>query len=203
MTGVLLRRCRFVQVVMEATPHSVNGDIAKMIRSAPRRRPIFPSVTRTAPMVAVVLAGLALGACQPVIRTHGFMPSKDEIAQLQPGVQTREDVRAILGAPATTGTFETDTWYYIQRRTSTVAFYSADVTEQDVLGLRFGTDGRLADVLRFGLDDARQVSYVDRITPTSGNELTVLEQFIGNIGRFNSDPSATNPGNPSGMGRSR
>ena len=188
---------------MEATPHSVNGDIAKMIRSAPRRRPIFPSVTRTAPMVAVVLAGLALGACQPVIRTHGFMPSKDEIAQLQPGVQTREDVRAILGAPAMTGTFETDTWYYIQRRTSTVAFYSADVTEQDVLGLRFGTDGRLADVLRFGLDDARQVSYVDRITPTSGNELTVLEQFIGNIGRFNSDPSATNPGNPSGMGRPR
>ena len=26
---------------------------------------------------------------------------------------------------------------------------------------------------------------VDRETPTSGNEMSVLEQFLGNIGRFN------------------
>jgi outer membrane protein assembly factor BamE (lipoprotein component of BamABCDE complex) len=188
---------------MAATHHSVNGDIAKMIRSAPRRRSIARPVLRSASMAAVVMASIALAACQPVVRTHGFMPATDEIAQLRPGEQTREDVRAILGAPSTTGTFETDTWYYIQRRTSTIAFYSADVTEQDVLGLRFGDDGRLADIVRFGLDDGRTISYVDRVTPTSGNELTVLEQFVGNIGRFNSEGSANRPGNPSGMGGRR
>ena len=35
------------------------------------------------------------------------------------------------------------------------------------------------------MDDANEVVLVERETPTSGSELSVIEQFIGNIGRFN------------------
>jgi len=45
--------------------------------------------------------------------------------------------------------------------------------------------GTVTQVDRHGLDRANEVSLIDRETPTSGSELTVFEQFIGNIGRFN------------------
>ena len=38
---------------------------------------------------------------------------------------------------------------------------------------------------RHGLERGHEVTLVDRETPTAGSELTALEQFIGNIGRFN------------------
>ena len=37
---------------------------------------------------------------------------------------------------------------------------------------------------------------VSRITPTAGKELTVLEQIMGNVGRFSGPRQETNPGAP-------
>jgi len=42
---------------------------------------------------------------------------------------------------------------------------------------------------------------VSRITPTAGKELTILEQIMGNVGRFSGPRQETNPGAPtSGSG---
>ena len=41
---------------------------------------------------------------------------------------------------------------------------------------------------------------VSRITPTAGKELTVLEQIMGNVGRFSGPRQETNPGAPTGGG---
>ena len=42
---------------------------------------------------------------------------------------------------------------------------------------------------------------VARITPTSGKELTVLEQILGNVGKFSGPRQAAgNPGAPTGGG---
>jgi hypothetical protein len=42
------------------------------------------------------------------------------------------------------------------------------------------------------------VSIVERETPTAGSEMSALEQFIGNIGRFNppADADSARPGQP-------
>ncbi len=40
---------------------------------------------------------------------------------------------------------------------------------------------------------------VERITPTSGKQLTVLEQILGNVGKFNpATRSGGSPGAPTG-----
>jgi outer membrane protein assembly factor BamE (lipoprotein component of BamABCDE complex) len=59
------------------------------------------------------------------------------------------------------------------------------VVNQDIVAIVFDDVGTVSRVDRHGLDRAQEVSLVDRETPTAGSELTVLEQFIGNIGRFN------------------
>ena len=59
------------------------------------------------------------------------------------------------------------------------------VVAQDVVAIEFDDQGLVNRIDRHDLNGAREIDLVDRETPTAGNELTVLEQFLGNIGRFN------------------
>ncbi len=42
----------------------------------------------------------------------------------------------------------------------------------------------VTSVRRYGLGDARSIEPVERSTSTGGKKLTILQQLVGNIGRF-------------------
>jgi outer membrane protein assembly factor BamE (lipoprotein component of BamABCDE complex) len=50
--------------------------------------------------------------------------------------------------------------------------------------IKFSKDGKVIEVDEVSLEQGREIKHVERKTPTHGNELTVLEQLIGNLGRF-------------------
>jgi hypothetical protein len=60
--------------------------------------------------------------------------------------------------------------------------------------VRFDEKGRVAGVARLGLDEAREVEIVERTTPTASNEMSVLQQLLGNIGRFTDQGPRPGPG---------
>ncbi len=134
---------------------------------------------------AAVIIAWSLSACSPKTATRGSMPEAELVALVTPGIHGQDDVRSILGAPSAVGTFDPNTWYYIGRRTEQYAFLKRDTVEQQVLIVRFGVGGRVAQIARLDENDARQVALVDRETPSAGRELGVFEQLFGNIGRFN------------------
>jgi outer membrane protein assembly factor BamE (lipoprotein component of BamABCDE complex) len=131
------------------------------------------------------LAGLALIACTPQVTNHGYRLDEAALAQVQPGRTSRDQVLQLLGSPSSLATFDGSVWYYVSQRTERMSFYQEEVVNQDVVAIAFDDLGTVSGVDRHGLDRAREVSLVDRETPTSGSELSALEQFIGNIGRFN------------------
>jgi outer membrane protein assembly factor BamE (lipoprotein component of BamABCDE complex) len=131
------------------------------------------------------VSGLALIACTPQISNHGYRLDEAAFAQVEPGRTTREQVLQLLGSPSSLTTFDGSVWYYVSQRTERMSFYQEEVVNQDVVSITFDDLGTVTQVDRHGLDQANEVSLVDRETPTSGSELSVLEQFIGNIGRFN------------------
>jgi len=140
----------------------------------------MPSV----PYVALALA-LVLGACSTTVETHGHRLDEERVAQIRPGSSSRGDVASLLGSPSTLASFDSRTWYYVGRRVEEQNFFDRDVAAQDVVRVRFDETGMVERVERFALADAHAVEPVDDETPTGGNELNVVQQFIGNIGRFN------------------
>jgi len=150
-------------------------------------------------LAAVVAAVLAAG-CSPTVDIRGNMPDPQDVAQLKVGESTRDDVIKLLGNPSTSGTFEKETWYYIGQRTEQGAtFFKPTVTDQKVLAVRFDADGKLEELHEYGLKDGKPVEVVDRVTPTRGKDLTILQQLVGNVGRFGSQGSALNkPGSGGG-----
>lgn len=133
-------------------------------------------------MIGVALVATA---CTPRIATHGNLPDPEKLAEIVPGKVSRDEVAEILGSPSSIAAFNQETWYYISERMETTAFLAPDVIERKVVVVRFDDKGVVASVETLGLGDGRSVELVDRTTPSAGNEMTVLEQLLGNMGRFN------------------
>ena len=141
--------------------------------------------TRTLILVATLVVTLGSAACSARVDTRGNLPDPDVAAQITPGEHNRNAVIDLLGSPSTTAVFEEEVWYYISQRTETLAFLAPKVVERQVLIVRFDRRGIVTAVEALGLDDARTIEHVERTTPTAGNELTFIDQLVGNFGRFN------------------
>ena len=122
------------------------------------------------------------------------------------GVTSKEEVQRLLGSPSSLSTFGDQSWYYVTQRTEQVSFYQSKVADQRVVRIDFDPSGVVKDVDQRGLQEARNVAPAKDVTPSTGNELTLLQQFIGNIGRFNGNApeagstvgSMARPGMPGG-----
>lgn len=161
------------------------------------------SGNRASRLLVAAVAALTAAACQPTVSTHGHQLDPAVLAQITPGTTSREEVLRMLGSPSTTGTFDGESWFYVSQRSEALSFYQADITQQDVVRLDFDANGIVKDVHSHGLELAQAVTPDPNRTRTLGNELTVVQQFIGNIGRFNSsgESQGSRPEGPSSPGR--
>src|SRR5919109_141672 len=134
---------------------------------------------------AVLALAVGVAACSARIDQRGNKPDEDQVVQINPGVDDKNRVAELIGTPSTISTFDDRTWYYISKRTETTAFFDPDVTDQEILAISFDENGIVQNMKVYGQEDGRQIAYVDRTTPTEGNELTLIQQLLGNLGRFN------------------
>lgn len=144
--------------------------------------------------VFVGLAAVLLlaGGCETEETQSGYIVDDYTVGQVKPGVTDRDSVATLLGTPSTAATFDDKTWYYVSRRTQQLAFFAPDVKEQQVVAVHFNDAGIVEAVERLNLEDGKPIAPVERVTPTRGREMTVLEQLFGNLGRFNK-PNTDNP----------
>jgi outer membrane protein assembly factor BamE (lipoprotein component of BamABCDE complex) len=165
--------------------HSAGGaatqgqrDFEGMIRMNGRyRRTLLASVS--------LILALTATACSPRIDQRGNKPDEEQVVQINPGVDDKNRVAELIGTPSTISTFDDRTWYYISKRTETTAFFDPEVMDQEVLAINFDENGVVQNMRVYGQEDGRTIAYVDRTTPTEGNELTIMQQLLGNLGRFN------------------
>jgi len=141
-------------------------------------------------VASLIVAALAAG-CSPTIDTRGNLPDADNVLKIQPGIDTKNEVAQILGSPSTVGTFNDNKWYYISTRTRTLAFLTPAIEDQQVLVVSFDKSGVVNDMKIIGLEDAKQITPSERVTPTLGRELTIMQQLLGNLGRFNKDTTGS------------
>ena len=166
------------------------------------------SVAATYRPIALLVALAALTACNPTLRTHGYVPTQEAKPQeINPNSDTKASVLASLGSPSIEGTFdeeeESDTWYYINQVRERYAYLRPQIQDQTVTAITFNTDGQVERVAEYGLKDRQIVSYSDNETPTRGRELSVLEQIFGTIGRIPTDRIGGQQDLPGGAGGPR
>jgi outer membrane protein assembly factor BamE (lipoprotein component of BamABCDE complex) len=137
-----------------------------------------------------------LAACDNIADLRGFAPTPGTVDKLEVGTQSREDVQRLVGSPSSVATFNPNVWYYISEKQEYWGPSRPWISEQSVIQITFNETGRVQNIKYFDLKDAQNITMVARITPTSGKELTVLEQILGNVGKFSGPRQQGNPGAP-------
>ncbi|MEM7507457.1 MAG: outer membrane protein assembly factor BamE [Pseudomonadota bacterium] len=125
---------------------------------------------------------LAVGACTPTVRLHGFAPDPETLETVRAGVDTRGSVRRKVGRPSSTGVFTENGWYYVATTIEHMTYNDPKVVDRRVVAITFDESDVVASVNTYGLEDGRVIDLQTRTTPTAGRGLTILEQLLGNIG---------------------
>jgi outer membrane protein assembly factor BamE (lipoprotein component of BamABCDE complex) len=129
-------------------------------------------------------AAASLSACAPITSYSGFQAIESDPKDVKIGTDTKSTVRARLGSPSTTGTFDQNTWFYMNQLKTRVAFKKPEVVARNITAITFDKDTELVEsVNSYTLKDGKVIAFNGRETPTRGRELTILEQILGNVGR--------------------
>jgi outer membrane protein assembly factor BamE (lipoprotein component of BamABCDE complex) len=150
---------------------------------------LLPDISRARSRAFPTLMALPLllGACsffQAPLVQRGNRVTADQLSEITPGVQTKADVRTVLGSPTQTGMFGDDEWYYISSNTRQRPARQLAVSDQQTVVVEFDRAGVVRRVRALGEEDGREVEMVERETPVPGNERTLLQALFGNVGRF-------------------
>lgn len=132
--------------------------------------------------IALLTAPLLLAACAAMVDTHGSIIQQAQLDQIKEGTTTQDQVRELLGSPATTGTLNANRWVYI---TSTMRDKPLDpdvLTHRQVVVIDFTPSGTVAAITQKNEGDSRTVEPLPNVTPTHGQSLGVIDQMLKNIG---------------------
>jgi outer membrane protein assembly factor BamE (lipoprotein component of BamABCDE complex) len=133
--------------------------------------------------LGIALAALlALVACQPIVRNHGYVPDDAALALVEVGVDTRETVAEKVGRPSAAGLLNDVGWYWVQSRFETVGPRAPVEVSREVVAISFDEGGTVVNVERFGLEEGRIVPLSRRVTEENIRGRTFIEQLFGNIG---------------------
>ncbi|HEY2132167.1 MAG TPA: outer membrane protein assembly factor BamE [Acetobacteraceae bacterium] len=131
-------------------------------------------------------------------QVRGNRVDADALKELVPGTSTRADALSLIGSPTTKAPFDDNSWIYIGEVTKPVIGGTQEVLDQEVVLLTFDDKGVLKVVTKKGPDDSLPVAVVARTTPSPGSNASILQQLLGNVGRFSPNAGPNTGGNSGG-----
>ena len=146
------------------------------------------TVWRTGPVArcaALCALAVALAGCAERFRNHGYVPSAEELAQVRPGVDTRDSVIEAIGSPSSTSVLGDSGIYYVSTRMRYYGPKAPEVVARELVAISFDQAGVVRNIERYGLADGRVVPLQRRVTDSAIQDKTFIRQLLGNLGNFN------------------
>ena len=132
---------------------------------------------------------LTASACAPVKKTRGNMLKDYQVVQVEEGIDTRSDVIRKLGSPTTVAPFDENVWFYIGQKTEKKGIFAPEVIDERITLVQFDETGAVKTVMDVD-QDRMDIPLSSDSTPTGGLDVTILQQLLGNLGKFNAPQSS-------------
>jgi outer membrane protein assembly factor BamE (lipoprotein component of BamABCDE complex) len=132
-----------------------------------------------------LILSLTLSACLRQVHSTGHTLDAKKLERIVVEESNRNDVYVNLGSPSAKSEYGDEVWYYIFSEFEQLAFLKPKVIKQTIVAFSFDKEGYVSNVAHYDTSDAKQIELVKERTSTGGHELSILEQLLGNVGRFN------------------
>ena len=133
------------------------------------------------------MAGLAfiaaVTACSPIETYHGFVPPEAEIASLQIGVTTKDEVIGLFGQPIADRALQNNAIYYAASKFEQFGPFEPNEVDRQVLSVEFDSADRVRNVSRYTLEDGRVITLDRRVTDDGIEDIGFLRQLLSSFGR--------------------
>ena len=126
----------------------------------------------------------------PVITSHGYAPNKEDIKEIKAKSYTKQQVQEQFGVPFMVGVNNNNYWYYLSYQTTRYGFGKKQYKSFNLVELKFENNA-VSFVKKYNEENLKQITFKSDKTSTSGKEFGVLEQIIGNIGKFRPTPKSS------------
>lgn len=144
-------------------------------------------------LALAICAAFLVAACSDIDRTHGYAPANSDLARIEVGATSKEQVTEIAGAPAIINRRYGEAWFYVASRFRVSGPNEPEEVERRIVQISFDGRDRVAAVAEYALADGRDVPLVRRITENNLGRVTILNQLGDAFGRI--DPGAILQGN--------
>ena len=128
-----------------------------------------------------------LTSCSVEIEEHGKRIGTDLLDKIVPGSTQKEQVLSILGAPSTENDFGNKAWFYIASNNKQTALFGDKLVSRSIIKIMFNDKNTVTKITTLTEKDQNTVEHNQEKTPTAGQEIGILQQLLGNIGRFNAN----------------
>ena len=135
--------------------------------------------------IALATVSMVISSCSNDIENKGYVTKFSDFSKIQAGASTKQDVIATLGSPTTTSLFGKETWFYLGKEQTKESFYHPETKTYDGYEIVFDDSDVVSKVVKKGKEDLKEFDVAKDYTKTTGNEITVLQQLFGNLGKFN------------------
>jgi outer membrane protein assembly factor BamE (lipoprotein component of BamABCDE complex) len=156
----------------------------------------MPFPVRPLILTAAGVALLGASACAPLRGHQGYVIDADLVNSIQPGVDTRQSVLAVLGRPTLTSQYSQGEWYYLARDTRNYAFNNPSAKSQVTLRVKFDAAGTVTGIDKTGAELIASIDPEGDKTPTLGRNRSFFEDLFGNIGTVGAPGAGPSGGGP-------
>ena len=143
----------------------------------------FPGARQLRFILVVLLAGLALGACESRIAPHGHSIDTTDLDQIVPGETTLGDLRAILGKPSFEGAFDSGKIYYLSEIMIEPPGGRKRISTRTMIVISLDASDLVTDIEIRDETSGKTIAYLDEKSPTPGDNFGVAEQIFSNLRR--------------------
>lgn len=148
---------------------------------------------RTLSAVFACAALCTLSGCASDVKESGYTFLQRSIENTEITGKTRREIQETLGTPSAVSSIDTEKWYYISTAVEDRSIFKRDIKERRVLEIVFDDSGKAVSYKEYDKSASRNIAFDGDTTFTAGNKVGILEQLLGNIGRF---PAGNVPVNP-------
>jgi outer membrane protein assembly factor BamE (lipoprotein component of BamABCDE complex) len=135
-----------------------------------------------------VLIVIFLSACSPIVTYHGFNNLNSIRSWVKENTVLKHELKSRFG-PASFVETDNDitSLYYVSFVKERFAFFKPKITERNVLVVNF-KENEFKEYAEYKLEDGKEIELVSDTTPIHGKEMSVIQQVLSNVGKFNNLP---------------
>ena len=135
--------------------------------------------------ILLVFSVINLTSCVKTTQNIGYTFDSKALDSIKIGESRKGAVKQKLGSPSATSMYGGETWYYISTEYERFAFFNPEIKNRKIVAISFATDQKVTNIRQLDGNDANKIRISRDKTPTVSDDLGVVEQLLGNMGRFN------------------